>query len=413
MFRLNAPMAIFVAAALYLLSLAGSYFGGVYLGSFLVLLAIVSAMWLQSILTIFRLRFQEDESLTHPAKGQEFTYRVSVFGEMPLPSSPCRAVFSGVGTSGRQTLTEKRFITDPKEGMRWEFPITCPYRGIYTIGLTEIQIEDTLGTGSVSIEGPARTVYVYPRQIELKNCRVIPAGNTLATADAGVGSEEDVTRFSGLREYRFGESVRHLDWKRTTATGVPRLREYETTSVPGLSIYIDSRIKTTGDDSHRGWEDTALEAAIAIARFSIKRGVSVRIRYNEINILMEPGDDVSFKNLLEGTLTMNFGIPLNVPEGERLATAALCESAADLFDIDTAAGLVDTGKYVAIARHLDEPVFRFLETAQFGIPPTAVIVRDALDEKELMLLSAYTNHWHEGQGEIVAIRSAEDLEAAP
>jgi len=105
---------------------------------------------------------------------------------------------------------------------------------------------------------------VYPRLLRLQRSwqRLLPSriGNVSSTAQRQ-GPSDDV--FFGLREYRYGDSPRHIHWRTTARLGEPAVRQFEQQRQYDLCVLVDAwSAEASSADS--GAEEMA-ERAISLA----------------------------------------------------------------------------------------------------------------------------------------------------
>jgi uncharacterized protein (DUF58 family) len=79
-----------------------------------------------------------------------------------------------------------------------------------------------------------------------------------------------------LREYRGGDEVRSIHWRRTAAIGKPVVREYERETAAVLSILLDNRCPESDRPLCEAFERNVSRAAFVVER-ALSRGYSVEI----------------------------------------------------------------------------------------------------------------------------------------
>jgi uncharacterized protein (DUF58 family) len=157
---------------------------------------------------------------------------------------PVRVFLSHVGPGERAILSTQR---------------TATRRGVMESERVMLSSGAPFGVAEARRAVPAagRTI-VYPR--------VVPVSST-AFLNGALGQGDERARqlrrggdreFLGLREYRPGDSMRHVHWPSTARTGSLMVREFEQDQVPRLGILVDTW-------SDAGVEDTPLDLACSIA----------------------------------------------------------------------------------------------------------------------------------------------------
>jgi len=120
---------------------------------------------------------------------------------------------------------------------------------------------------------PGRTV-VYPAVVELGRVPLIDLAPTRDSAMHTAPRRGTGPEYLGIREYRTGDSMRHVHWPSTARLGQVMVREFEQQHTRRLAIVVD-----TWADA--GEEDTPLDAACSVAASvafaALGRGHGVRL----------------------------------------------------------------------------------------------------------------------------------------
>ena len=310
------------ACGIYLFAIVIGYLAAAYLGTFFavfatmfILLPLISLLLL--LIASAGLRYSQHFSNEQPVKGQELQYRCIIENGSALPLPRVRALFrailptaeaahdsrSGDGAASRSLLT----YLPGHQYVEREQTVQLPYRGIYTVGLDRIELGDTLQLFTVRPRVKVREFRVYPR--------ILPVGSfepgserRLGTSEVGsLGTLPDYSLFNQLREYRPGESVRHLAWKKFASTGVPVVKEYDSTSEPAVSIYVDLRPVPPAAPDVLLTEDVTVEALVALVNHFLQRNLPVTVRAASRELYEFIGDHSSdFARFYESTFELLF-----------------------------------------------------------------------------------------------------------
>ena len=317
------------AGGVYLFAGVLAYLAAAYLGEFFAVFATVFILLPLVSLTILLiaaagLRYNQHFSNEQPVKGQELQYRCIIENGSALPLPRVRARFRAIrpatgGGGGTEFGDAGASRTTGRDGggiltylpghqfVEREQTVQLPYRGIYTVGLDRIEIGDTLQLFNVRPRVRAREFRVYPR--------ILPIGEfqpgterRLGTSEVGsLGNLPDYSLFNQLREYRPGESVRHLAWKKFASTGIPVIKEYDSTSEPAVSIYVDLRPVPSSAEDVLLTEDVTVEALVALVNHFLKRNLPVTVRAASRTSYEFIGDHASdFGRFYESTFDLLF-----------------------------------------------------------------------------------------------------------
>jgi len=171
------------------------------------------------------------------------------------------------------------FLTVPgQQTVQLDYLFTCARRGHFTFPPVTLTTAAPFGWFRAArvIDVPT-TALIFPEARPLKRLPLfdrIPATQNILTR-IGYGSE-----FVGVREYRPGDSPRHVHWRSTARAGQLIVKEFAEETQPGLTIALDLRAASViGED-----EDTSLELAIQVAatlaRYAARRALPVTLATN-------------------------------------------------------------------------------------------------------------------------------------
>lgn len=152
------------------------------------------------------------------------------------------------------------------------------HRGLYTLGPIITHSSDPLGIIPIRREIPVITdLMVYPRTKEIKEMVLYELGTLFnvgqeTTINSGVSAE-----FSGVREYRYGDSVRHIHWGLSAKHNKLIIKEFEETVVTDISIFMDLyRYSHTGIGDVSTLE-YAVKVAASVAELAVENSHQVQV----------------------------------------------------------------------------------------------------------------------------------------
>lgn len=397
------------ACGVYLFAMVISYLAAAYLGTFFavfatlfILLPLVSLVVL--LIAAAGLRYSQHFSNEQPVKGQELQYRCIIENGSALPLPRVRALFRAIrptaeeerggltGARGEQSLLT---YLPGHQFVEREQTVQLPYRGIYTVGLDRIELRDTLQLFTVRPRVRAREFRVYPR--------ILPIGSfqpgserRLGTSEVGaLGTLPDYSLFNQLREYRPGESVRHLAWKKFASTGVPVVKDYDSTSEPAVSIYVDLRPVPPAAPDALLTEDVTVEALVALVNHFLQRNLPVTVRAASRALYEFIGDHSSdFARFYESTFELLFVSGI---------------SAARLYETHLETGMnTEVNSMFFITHLLDPEILLLLEEQRSGNFQVTLIYNQTAGGDTH---GAYFNRLREQGTRVVTLRSASSIAA--
>ena len=119
-----------------------------------------------------------------------------------------------------------------------KYSAVFPHRGSYTLTAVRLWTDYPFGLSSCRKDTPAETILVYPKLLELP-----PDWRRQTAENAGV---EDSPRgifthphgeIFGLRDWRFGDSLRMIHWRASAKHRRPLVRQWEQTTLVHIQIF--------------------------------------------------------------------------------------------------------------------------------------------------------------------------------
>ena len=384
--RLKARLAInFQAVLVYSFGFALTYLAGFSLAGnlqfifFLYLLyPVVSFVLLVSL--FFNFRYYENFSTEHPAKGDEVSYILNLANEALYPAF-VKVKFKLISPDTSFQIAPLALFLKPKASLSHTYRLRFPYRGIYKVGLEEIELTDYLGWLRYRPPVWFRTFYVYPRLIELQG--FVPAQQNICES-SGVheGILYDYSLYQELREYRPGANCKHLAWKKFGATGMPYIKEYEKNSWPGVTIYLDLRRESEANPGLLEREDCSVEILVALVKYFLDRRTPVRVvAYNERDRFCFAAQDPQlFKGFYTSTINLNFSGSV---------------SAVQIFELERREHLLATGSVIFITHQFDLTYLELVTSSICHELNIIVIVNESglspsICEKQQQMLTSQT-----------------------
>jgi uncharacterized protein (DUF58 family) len=304
--RINLLAVCIYLFGFFVFYLAGSYMGilfSILFYSYL-LIPLVSAGYL--FYSFAKLRYHQKFSTERPVKGEEVIYTLNVSNESFLPVLNILIKFKVIQPGHNEQLKDLSVYLKKQEEYSKDFTIRCPYRGIYSVGLDSLELQDVFGWFTISMKVWHRDFYVHPRIIE-----VVPVFSEYNKSTISIGtfkgSVRDNTLLNSLKVYRPGESVRHMFWKKLISTGSPFLKTYEQTACPGIDIYLDLRREKEPDPLILTREDCSLEIVVALVKYFLDNSINTAVRcYGEDEYLFLGAESSEFTKFHQSTLNIYF-----------------------------------------------------------------------------------------------------------
>jgi uncharacterized protein (DUF58 family) len=132
----------------------------------------------------------------------------------------------------------------PYQRVRRRVTIVCDHRGEHTFGPAEVRSGDPVGYRSRSRRVREElSLLVYPKVFVLEPPGIasrVLLGNQRSRALVG-----DPSRVVGVREYRPGDPLRHVDWRATARGAGLLVREHEPTASLRVGVFVDLHVPPT------------------------------------------------------------------------------------------------------------------------------------------------------------------------
>jgi uncharacterized protein (DUF58 family) len=160
----------------------------------------------------------------------------------------------------------------------------CPQRGYFTFGPTKLSSGDVFGffTRYKDIDSMDHLM-VYPKIVPLEKLG-IPSRQPLGEIRTRNHIFQDPVLKMGIREYRYGYSLKSIHWKSTASTGRLQTKIFEPTTTIDMGLFLDVR---TVKPPYQGVISDKLEleivAAASMASDALSEGYRVGLYVNQNN----------------------------------------------------------------------------------------------------------------------------------
>jgi uncharacterized protein (DUF58 family) len=182
--------------------------------------------------------------------GERVELEIEIVNDKLLPLSwlrveddipPALAIEGGnvLSPGGLTDILVQLLPTLPYERVRRRVIVVCNHRGEYTFGPATVSSGDPVGLRERSIRlEDVQHLLVYPKVFALT-----PSGIAsrvfLGEQRSRFDLLEDPSRIAGIREYRAGDPVRHIDWRATARRSTLLVREFEPSVSLNVAVFLD------------------------------------------------------------------------------------------------------------------------------------------------------------------------------
>ena len=259
---------LLMGLALFMLLYSGSE---IYLWVILFQLFVLFAGALSIVLTYICLSFVQTLEPETAVSGERVLMHIEVHNEFAVPF--CHLVLR-VGTVRSAFDGEARRYyasVSPFSRERADVEIACPYRGVYDVGVLEVEATDIFGLlkwrrriEKIRAE-EKKTLLVYPR------CPELGRGSQIRREDEG--SMEDpfsraaeLSSVAEIRDFREGDPLKRIHWKLSARQQKLLVKEFEGTVAAESVIVLDCTEHGLKGEAAAQLEDTMTETAAAFAK---------------------------------------------------------------------------------------------------------------------------------------------------
>jgi len=174
-----------------------------------------------------------------------------------------------------------------RSALTLNYETTCVRRGWFEFPPVQLSTRAPFGFFSArrEVSTPTGTL-VFPEYREIEQLTLFDRMPAVESARPRLGSGGE---FVGVREYRPGDSRRHIHWRSTARAGRLVVKEFAEETQPGLTIALDLRsISVIGVDENTSLE-LAIKIAATLASYAQRRGLPVTLATNSRTWPAPPG----------------------------------------------------------------------------------------------------------------------------
>lgn len=157
--------------------------------------------------------------------------------------------------------------------------LVCEKRGLYHLGPVSLASSFPLGLVEVRQrrqEG-VQTLTVYPDLFAIVELPLRGAPSQIHRGGYLLPEGSGAAEFSGLREYRHGDSPRHIHWPSTARSGALMVKEFEPLASACLCLALDQSAAANLGHGREATFEYAIRVAGSVARFACARSLRTRV----------------------------------------------------------------------------------------------------------------------------------------
>lgn len=163
--------------------------------------------------------------------------------------------------------------------------------GEFEISKVLLSSTDRMGIHVFSVEVPLDAkITVLPEQGEVSKVTVDRAGASLHTGEIEVRLAGSSPNFLGLRDFRVGDSIKNIDWKRSANREELITKEFEHFSSTDVTVFIDNVAAGHSAFENESSFETMRDAVLAVVRTLIRQNFRVSLISEGIEVMKGAGN---------------------------------------------------------------------------------------------------------------------------
>lgn len=308
-------------------------------------------------------------------KGEKNDYTYVLANEDFITYQNIKIIFCDKESSidAAQNIVDYHLI--PKDKIGATTNIICNFRGEYPVGIHSVQVSDLIGLFTITYPVRSKLIAtVFPRLLNLNKLSIAPKENDSKNIVL-MNSYGKEYLDTDVRKYHAGDARRLIHHKLSARKGELMTRMVRNMPEESVRIYIN--LNQHKEDDRIIYEDKALEAALAIAQFYLRKNASSCVLFEtnqpELHHIF---NKESFQAFYECCSTLTFHAKGSV---------------FDLYQRDTQT-LTAPCFQVVITDRLEKKSLEILRAGGgLGNDIVVLYIKNQLDKEEETLLQAYTH----------------------
>ncbi|MCL2486880.1 MAG: DUF58 domain-containing protein, partial [Oscillospiraceae bacterium] len=207
----------------------------------------------------------------------ENSLNVDIYNEKPFPFAFVKMDVVPVAKDQKTTFS---FGLLPGNHVSFTMPLVCPYRGVYRVGMTELEVNDSFGLVKTHFNMLKLPYYrqtplkIYPHLAEIAFFPAKQRDNK-NFGDISQKYAEHGESYAGLRKYRPGDPLKRVHRAVSARRRELYVRVYDAPFETSVMVFLDTSVENASGEEGLYLADLACECAAAIAHYSLRAGFRV------------------------------------------------------------------------------------------------------------------------------------------
>ncbi|MFA5983993.1 MAG: DUF58 domain-containing protein [Methylococcaceae bacterium] len=200
-------------------------------------------------------------------------FMVSVLDHLPFVDES-----SNRGNNSYQLLGNINSIASGKN-CRFEVPVLCEKRGLYTLGPVGLASSFPLGLAQAQriTKQSLHSFTIYPKVFPILNLPLFGAPSQIHRGGYLLPEGAGAAEFSGLRAYRRGDNPHHIHWPTTARLNDLMVKEFEPLASACLCIALDLAFDANAGKGKQSTLEYAIRIAASIAGYACQQNMHSRL----------------------------------------------------------------------------------------------------------------------------------------
>lgn len=172
------------------------------------------------------------------------------------------------------------------------YRLVCHKRGLYSVGPLRLRSAYPLGIAWSERDGDGSrpTLLVYPSMFEIASFPLLATGTFVSSGMESMERAGGSDDFFGTREYRQGDSLRHIHWPSTARHDRLIVKEFEVRASTEMTLILDLHRDSSAGEERESTLEYGVRIAASLARHALERGHTVQLTgYGGESAIVPPG----------------------------------------------------------------------------------------------------------------------------
>jgi uncharacterized protein (DUF58 family) len=175
---------------------------------------------------------------------------------------------------------------------KFSYRLACYKRGLYTVGPLRLRSAYPLGIAWSEREGDPSlpSLLVYPSMFDVASFPLLASGSLVTSGMESMERAGGSDDFFGTREYREGDSLRHIHWPSTARFGQLIVKEFEVRASTEMTLILDLHRESVAGEERESTLEYGVRIAASLASYALEQGHTVQLTgYGREAAVVPPG----------------------------------------------------------------------------------------------------------------------------